>query len=172
MVALITAAIITCVLLLFTLIDRADGAAGIYTSAEDDGEALELVGKVEGSPPTLSDESVISNVAQSYGVPSDQAVRLAQYLQNLGIGGIGLFAIKQDHLGWIREQVLINGVEMDLLDPIQNAQVAMSLLSKWHTSGYDWPSCFLIYVYGFQAIQEKDRYGSFLSYIFEEGGYE
>jgi hypothetical protein len=119
-----------------------------------------------------SPELVISAVAADYGVPPGPAFRLSGYLRGLeSAGGVGLFAVRQSHLRWIQE-ALLDGVAVDLEDAIQNAQVAMALLSRWHASGYDWPSCFLIYVYGFPALQKKEQYVPFLSYVFEEGGDE
>jgi hypothetical protein len=101
------------------------------------------------------------------------ALRLAEFLGGEGInekfGGVGLFSVKPSHLDWIGGRVL-QGTEVDLEDPYQNAQVAMFLLSRYHGQGYSWETSALIYCFGFPAVHERDKYQDFIRFISGEEG--
>ena len=114
--------------------------------------------------------SVIEEVAASYGVPPGAMERFAAYLAdndfNRRYGGVGLFSVRPSHVGWLSESVLAD-TRVDLDDPVQNAHVAAFLLRRFYDSGYSWPSCFLIYAYGFSSVNAGDGYKDFINFIFE-----
>jgi hypothetical protein len=128
------------------------------------------------SPPALSSpvvevnnlNTIISEVAVSYGFPPSVALRLSEYLLgndfNGLYGGVGPFSVRPSHLEWVKGSIL-QGVLVNLEEPIQNSQVALFLLSRFQRSGYDPITSALIYCYGFPAIHERDKYSGFLRFM-------
>jgi len=117
-------------------------------------------------------ELVVESVASSYGVPVGPMVRLAYYLQdndfNGRYGGVGLYSVRPSHLDWIKDNVL-KETTLDLENALQNAQVAATLLKRFNDAGYNWKACFLVYVYGFSALNEIEKYNTFMEAIFPDG---
>lgn len=113
--------------------------------------------------------SIVEEVALSYGIPAGPMGRLSRYFEenefNAKYGGTGLFSVKPPHLGWLKDSVL-EGTRIDLEDPIQNTQVAAFLLKRFYDSGYSWQNSFLIYAFGFSAVNNDD-YSDFLGYVFK-----
>ena len=116
-----------------------------------------------------SAEVVVTSVAESYGVPSGAMLRLSDYLQHPRFEGVGLFAIKPEHIGWIQDYVLLD-TSIDLTEDIQNSHIAAFLLRRFMDAGYSDEEAFLIYVYGFRAIHERELYQDFLTSVFPDEG--
>ena len=114
-------------------------------------------------------EVVVTSVAESYGVPAAAMIRFSQYLQQDNFDGVGLFSIKPEHIGWIQGSVLLN-TDIDLEDDVQNTQIAAFLIRRFMDSGYSVEEAFLIYVWGFPAVHERDRHQDFLDMVFPDGG--
>jgi len=114
----------------------------------------------------ISSRSVIEMVSESYGVPSEYMERLADYLSanKSRFGGVGLFSVRQEDLGWIQDKVLLE-TRLDLNDDMQNAQVAAYLLKRFYDSGYSWKESFLIYTFGFSAVHDSS-YQDFVNFVF------
>ena len=117
---------------------------------------------------TIHAFSVVEEIAISYGIPAGPMGRLSRYFEenayNEKYGGIGLFSVRPSHLGWLKDSVLAD-TRIDLEDPIQNTQVAAYILRRFYVSGYSWQNSFLIYTFGFSAVND-DGYSEFLKYIF------
>jgi len=140
-----------------------------YASGEESSPKADAV--VSETPSPGADFSAVEGVAESYGIPAGTMERLAGYLAehdfNGQYGGVGLFSVKPSHLSWIKDSILAD-TQIDLEDPIQNTQVAASLLRRFHDAGYSWKNCFLIFTYGFPAVNSGDKYADFLSAVFGE----
>jgi hypothetical protein len=118
--------------------------------------------------PVVQELDVISAVADSLGVPSGPAVRLGLYLEDDGFSGVGVFKVKPSHVGWLRDQ-LVPGAEVNLEDPVMNANIALGLISSFHERGYSWGQSFLIYVYGWEQLSPSTRSpksNDFLNFVF------
>jgi hypothetical protein len=116
----------------------------------------------------ISDLEVIVAVADSLGVPSGPAVQLCAYLEDKGFSGVGLFKVKPSHVGWLRDQ-FVPGAEVELGDPVMNANIALGLISNFHARGYSWEQSFLIYVYGWESLApstRSPRAAEFLAFVF------
>jgi hypothetical protein len=122
----------------------------------------------------VSDFEAVVAVADSLGVPSGPAVQLCAYLEDKGFSGVGLFKVKRGHVGWLRDQ-FVPGAEVDLEDPVMNANIALGLISSFHARGYSWEQSFLIYVYGWESLAPSTRSpkaADFLNFVFEGSSYE
>jgi hypothetical protein len=111
---------------------------------------------------------VITAVADSMGVPAGPAVRLCEYLAGEEFSGVGLFKVKPGHVGWLEER-FVPGAEVDLEDPVMNANIALGLISSFHVRGYSWEQAFLIYVYGWGELAPdtmSDGAKDFLGFVF------
>jgi hypothetical protein len=113
-------------------------------------------------------QTAITEVAISYGFPSIIAIRLSNYLVandfNGLYGGVGPFSVRPSHLEWVKGSIL-QGTLVNLEDPLQNSQVALFLLSRFQSSGYDPITACLIYCFGFPAIHERGKYSGFLKFM-------
>ena len=137
----------------------------IYFSIRPDPVPIEVPGVLVSNPSF----SIIEEVALSYGIPPGPMERFSEYLKdndfNDKYGGVGLFSVKPSHLGWLKDSVLAD-TKINLEDPIQNTQVAAFLLKRFHDSGYSWQNCFLIYTFGFSAVNDNS-YSGFLDFVFD-----
>ena len=113
-------------------------------------------------------ELVVYAVADSYGVPAAPMLRLSEYLQQDRFDGVGLFSIKPGHVDWVRDSLLMDTI-IDLEDPIQNTQIAAFLLRRFMDSGYSVEESFLIYVYGFTSLSNREQFQDFLTTVFLDG---
>ena len=114
---------------------------------------------------SASFQSMVEPLAQSYNIPYEPMVRLADYIsfhKDL-FSGVGLFAVRAEDLKWIQDKVLLE-TNINLSDDLQNAQVAAYLLKRFHDSGYSWKESFLIYAFGFPAIHGS-QHQDFVDFI-------
>jgi hypothetical protein len=117
---------------------------------------LVSVKDVEAEEAKVREEDSIRLVAESLGVPSGPAVRLYEFLANSSFSGVGPFRVKPTHVDWLRDE-FVPGAEVNLEDPVMNANVALGLISKFHDRGYSWEQSFLIYVYGWGELAPATR---------------
>jgi hypothetical protein len=132
----------------------------------DVGEGVESSEVVEKG---LDEAEVVAQVADSLGVPSVPAVRLCWFLAEGGFSGVGLFKVKSGHVGWLGER-FVPGAEVDLEDPVMNANVALGLIASFHGRGYSWGQAFLIYVFGWGELAPASRSAeaeAFLAFVFD-----
>jgi hypothetical protein len=153
---------------LFCVVDREFNEKALVVLGDDPPTVIEA--QETGS---WAADLAVREVAESYKVPVRLADGLIEYMAgqrfNEKYGGVGLFSVRPSHLGWIENSVL-QGAIVDLEDPVQNAQVAMFLLSGFHRQGYSWESCALIYCFGFPAIHEREKYLDFINFLGEVPG--
>ena len=145
---------------------------GIFPRVSDEVEQI-LPQPVEVSLHAVDTiELVVTSVADSYGVPAGAMLRFAEYLEdnqfNEQYGGVGLFLVKPDHVGWIRDSVLFD-TDIDLYNNYQNTQIAAFLIRQFYDAGYSWGEAFMIYTWGFPAIHNMVLRESFLEVIFPDG---
>jgi hypothetical protein len=118
----------------------------------------------------ISELDIVREVANSFGVPAGPAVRLCLYLENGVFSGVGLFKVKQEHVSWLKDQ-FVPGAEVNLKDPVMNANIAFALISSLHDRGYSWEQSFLIYVHGWEQLAPSTRSSkskAFLDFVFED----
>jgi hypothetical protein len=130
-----------------------------------EGDPLEVMEGVQGSIVGLR------AVSDSFGVPYGPVVRLAEFFAEGEFSGVGLFKVKPDHLGLLQGR-FVPGAEVDLGDPVMNANIALGLLSSFHARGYSWEQSFLIYVYGWGELAPATRSvkaQEFLDFVFGGG---
>jgi hypothetical protein len=127
---------------------------------------------VESVDPAFQNHSEIRMVAESLGVPFTPAIRLSEFLSNEDFSGVGLFKVKPEHVDFLKDR-FVPGAEVNLADPVMNANIALGLISSFHDRGYSWEQAFLIYVYGWGELAPSIRSAvadDFLEFVF--GGEE
>jgi hypothetical protein len=135
-----------------------------------DGKQEEPVEGVSTELP-VSDLQVLRSVSDSFKVPYGPVERLSKFLVAGNFSGVGLFRVKPEHLAMLQSR-FVPGAEVNLEDPVMNANIALGLLSGFHDRGYSWEQAFLIYVYGWGELAPATRFvgaQEFLEFVFGGG---
>jgi hypothetical protein len=130
--------------------------------------------QVSGTWPVgaLSEQAAVLQVADSFGVPGFQVLLLAEYLESSGFSGAGIFKVKPNHISMLQDSFIPGSeADVDVSDPVINANLALGLISSFHDRGYSWEQSFLIYVWGWGELAPATRSAEarkFLDFISKE----
>jgi hypothetical protein len=121
---------------------------------------------------SFNEDVAVRQVAESLEIPVGPVLRLVKYLADSGFGGTGLFKIKPEHTRLLQDAFIPGSSDdADISDPVINTNLALGLLSSFHTRGYSWEQSFLIYVWGWGELALESRSleaQEFLRFIFGE----